>query len=381
MDRKYDFIIYGASGYTAGYIIDAFGSEDARIALAVRNARHIRETRYPVYECSLEDIDRIAAQTRVLINCVGPYSYHGEAVVRSCIRNDTHYMDITGEVYFFELLISKYHDEAARKGLYILNCCGFDSVPADIGVMHLRSMFDCAEIESVLRVQNLVINETTWESLMTSVAKFKQTTALREKKYGHGKKRRAQRIASRTNSYEVIFRGSDYSVVKRSQALLKSVGLQDAKYAAYLDVGGWLGMVKYWGFVALIWVLSGFKLGRWLITTACSFFTFGLVKKNPSRQQVEKASFSIEMMARGEKDREIRNRRLVISGPDPSYITTAICLTQCAVGFLRSLDKMEPGTGVTLFRGGVITPACVLYNTDIVQRLISKGIKFEMKEE
>lgn len=380
MEREYDFIIYGASGYTAGYIIEAFKSENVRLALAARNIGRIKDKAFPVYEYGIDKIDEVASMTRVLINCVGPYCHHGEEIVKSCIRNGTHYMDISGEVYFFELIINKYHDEATRKGVYIVNCCGFDSLPVDVGVMHLRGMFDSAEIESVLKVSGVVVNKTTWESLLVSVANFKETMALREKRYGQGKKRRSQRIVSNKNSYQVIFRGTDYSVVKRSQEMIRSVGMQGAKYSAYLDVGGRIGMVKYWVFLWVVWFFSGFRLGRWLIANASSLATFGFVKKNPSFEDIRNASFTIEIVGRGEKDGEIMNKSLVVSGPDPSYITTSMCLTQAAVVFLRSLGQRHAGTGVALFRGGVITPACILYNTDIVQRLIAKGIRFELKE-
>ncbi|KMV65301.1 hypothetical protein M970_101420 [Encephalitozoon cuniculi EcunIII-L] len=379
MEREYDFIIYGASGYAAGYIIEAFKSENVKLALAARDIGKIGDKAFPVYECGIDGIDEIASMTRVLINCVGPYIHHGESIVKSCIRNGTHYMDISGEVYFFELIISKYHDEATRKGVYIINCCGFDSIPFDIGVMCLRDMFDSVEIESVVKLHNIVLSQTTWESLLMSAVNLKETMALREKRYGQGKKRRSQRVVKK-NSYQVIFRGIDYSVVRRSQDLMKSVGMPSAKYFAYLDVGGRVGMIKYWFFLWLVWFFSGFTLGKWLIRTISRFFTFGFIKKKLSFSDVRKATFTLEIQARGEKNNEIVSKSLTISGPDPSYITTSICLTQTAVVFLHALNQRARGTGITLFRGGVITPACVLYNTDIVQRLASKGVRFEFKE-
>lgn len=34
-----------------------------------------------------------------------------------------------------------YHDEAAKKGVYIVGSCGFDSIPADMGVIYTRDQF------------------------------------------------------------------------------------------------------------------------------------------------------------------------------------------------------------------------------------------------
>ncbi|KAL7348690.1 L-lysine dehydrogenase [Encephalitozoon intestinalis] len=282
MEREFDFIIYGASGYAARYIIEAFKAENVRLALASRNISKIKDKAFPVYECKIDNIDEIASMTKVLINCVGPYSIHGECIVKSCIRNGTHYMDISGEVYFFELIINKYHDEAVRKGVYIINCCGFESVPSDIGVMYLRDMFEYyVEIESVLKVSNVVVNLTTWESLLASVANFREMNALREKRYGQGKKRRSLRVVKK-NSYQVIFRGIDYSVVRRSQELMESIGINGAKYSAYLDVGGRIEMIKYRILAWVIWLFSGFSFGRWIITSLAKMFAFRTIKRRPS---------------------------------------------------------------------------------------------------
>ena len=39
--------------------------------------------------------------------------------------------------------IKAYHDEAVRKGVKIVHCCGFDSIPSDLGtaviVDHMQS--------------------------------------------------------------------------------------------------------------------------------------------------------------------------------------------------------------------------------------------------
>ncbi len=35
----------------------------------------------------------------------------------------------------------QYHREAEKNGCYILSACGFDSVPADFGVIHLTRNF------------------------------------------------------------------------------------------------------------------------------------------------------------------------------------------------------------------------------------------------
>ncbi|KAH9411471.1 hypothetical protein HK407_05g09900 [Ordospora pajunii] len=378
MQREYDFIIYGASGYTAAYVIDLFKKEGLSLALAARDISRIADTDLPRYECQADCIDAIAAKARVLINCAGPYYYHGEDVVKSCIRNKTHYMDITGETCFVELLIRKYHDEAIRNGVYIINCCGFDSVPTDIGVMYLCSMLRKAEIESTLSISNLVLNKTTWESLIVSVSILRNAKMQRKKDRCTDEQTQKKPQRKPSAPYRVIFRGSDYFVVRRSQELLGQVGLHKARFSAYLQLQGMLGVIGYWMLVGIIWILSGSRAGRWLLMHGYRVLTFGVVKKNPDIEEVHRAKFTIEMNGTGEINGLACTKRLVISGPDPSYLTTSICLTQVAIAFLNALDLQAEGTGVTYFKGGVITPGCALFNTDIVKRLVSRGIRFEI---
>lgn len=40
---------------------------------------------------------KMTSQAKVIANCVGPYRFFGEAVVKACIANRTHQVDITAE--------------------------------------------------------------------------------------------------------------------------------------------------------------------------------------------------------------------------------------------------------------------------------------------
>lgn len=39
---------------------------------------------------------------------------------------------------FLEGMYLKYNEKAAEKGVYIVGSCGFDSIPADMGVIYTR---------------------------------------------------------------------------------------------------------------------------------------------------------------------------------------------------------------------------------------------------
>lgn len=45
----------------------------------------------------MSTVIEMAQATSVIINCTGPYYIYGEVVVKSCVLNSTHYVDVTGE--------------------------------------------------------------------------------------------------------------------------------------------------------------------------------------------------------------------------------------------------------------------------------------------
>ena len=51
-----------------------------------------------------------------------------------------------GEPWWIQRMIEEHHDEAVAKGVKIVHCCGFDSVPSDLGtqamVEHIRRTHD-----------------------------------------------------------------------------------------------------------------------------------------------------------------------------------------------------------------------------------------------
>ena len=49
-------------------------------------------------------------------------------------KNNSHYVDITGENFWVKGLIEKHHEEASSKGIRIIPSCGFDSIPSDLGL-------------------------------------------------------------------------------------------------------------------------------------------------------------------------------------------------------------------------------------------------------
>ena len=145
--RPWDIVIFGATGF-AGRLVAAYLDQHAppglRIALAGRNHERLAaiadelQREFGVLTASVDDdasLRSLAESTRVLLTTVGPYARLGEPVVAACVAAGTDYLDLTGEPAFVDRVLAR-HDAAAREhGALIVHCCGFDSIPTDLGVL------------------------------------------------------------------------------------------------------------------------------------------------------------------------------------------------------------------------------------------------------
>lgn len=81
-----------------------------------------------------QSMDSLVMKTISIISTVGPFALYGHTLVDACVRLGTNYVDSTGESIFIKEMIENHHKEAQEKGVWIVNCCGFDCIPSDLGV-------------------------------------------------------------------------------------------------------------------------------------------------------------------------------------------------------------------------------------------------------
>ena len=168
-DRTHDVVVFGATGFTGRLVAEhlaARGDDAGDWAIAGRNpeklARVARELDVAVPQLVVDASDHdqvatMAASTRVVCSTVGPYTRHGEPVVRACAESGTDYVDLTGEPQWIRRMIDRHHDTAVASGARIVHCCGFDSIPSDLGTalaqatMHDRHGLYASEVRYRLR--------------------------------------------------------------------------------------------------------------------------------------------------------------------------------------------------------------------------------------
>ena len=44
-----------------------------------------------------ESIKKMCDRAKLVINCVGPYRFFGEKIVKQCVSSGTHHVDVSGE--------------------------------------------------------------------------------------------------------------------------------------------------------------------------------------------------------------------------------------------------------------------------------------------
>lgn len=182
MAERLDIVIFGASGYTGKFCIeavhklskskgksltwgvsgrsetklkDSLAEIQSKIGIMFNFISTMRDLNYkflgedlgsiPVIIADVQDYDslsKMASGARIIINTTGPYRFYGEPVIKACIENGTHQVDVSGEPQYMESIQLKYHTAAQEKGIYIVSACGFDSIPADLGVVYLQKQFE-----------------------------------------------------------------------------------------------------------------------------------------------------------------------------------------------------------------------------------------------
>ena len=150
-ERQYDLALFGATGFTGGLTAEYLAANapaGLRWALVGRNRGKLEAVRARLAAASpdapapdlleADAADRrragqVAESARVVITTVGPYALYGEPLVAACAAAGTDYVDLTGEPEFVDRMWIEHHAEAERTGARLVHCCGFDSIPHDLG--------------------------------------------------------------------------------------------------------------------------------------------------------------------------------------------------------------------------------------------------------
>ena len=140
MSQAAPIAVYGATGYTGRLVARELQRRGLDFMLCGRDASKLRalagELADPdVRAAGVNDRDALRhafGDCAAVINCAGPFTLHGEPVVRAAVETGTHYVDTTGEQAFMKLVADRYDEPARAAEVAVVPAMGFDYVPGDL---------------------------------------------------------------------------------------------------------------------------------------------------------------------------------------------------------------------------------------------------------
>ncbi len=392
-DRELDIVVWGATGYTGRLVAERLVTQanGARWGIGGRDRAKLERVRaalgvdVPIIVGDADDeasLDALAARTRVVCTTVGPYMKHGAALVAACVRAGTHYCDLTGETPFVRGMIAAHHQVAAAAGTRIVHCCGFDSIPSDLGVLVLHEAAKArgerlARVDAFFGESSGAFSGGTIASILNLVDLARKDRGLRHflaDPYGldpeprrggpDGPDRMTIRHESRLGAWVAPFlmAAVNTRIVRRSNALSGYAYGDDFRYTEAMSVPS---VVKAAGIAA--------AMGAFLVATQVPPLRKQIEKRLPSPgegptpEQRAKGFFVVRLL--GETTGGAALRARVEDRRDPGYGSTAVMLSESALCLAR--DSLRTP-------GGVLTPAAAMGMT-LVERLRTAGMTFEVE--
>lgn len=403
--REFDIIVQGASGFTgvlvAEYLLRQYGiGNELRWAIAGRSEEKLRTVRdnlgseateLPILLADSFDqqaLNDLARRTRVVLTTVGPYALYGSGLVEACVNAGTHYCDLAGEVQWIRQMIDQHHAAAKRSGAMIVHCCGFDSVPMDIGVWHLQEAARekhgsyCKSISMLVKATKGTASGGTIASMMNLIKTSREDRdiarvlthpySLNPEGEREGPDRRDQkkvvyREDAGTWTAPFVMAGVNTKVVRRSHALAGypygKDFLYDESVATGRGIGGWFkGTLMTLGLGSIVFLASYSPTRRLL-----QKFVLPKPGEGPDRKLQQDGFFNLMQIGVLPDGTQIRGR--ITGDQDPGYGSTSKMLSESAV----CLAKDEHDCG-----GGVWTPAAAVARP-LIKRLRDKaGLTFEL---
>lgn len=399
--RNFDIVLFGATGFTgeltARYLADCREKETLRWALAGRSRSKLEGLKagicsdFPhcsslgIIEADINDprsLTEMAAQAKVLITTVGPYLNYGEAVVKACVEAGTHYVDLTGEPEFVDSMVHLYDEVAQKKHIKIVNSCGFDSIPHDLGALFTVNALN--ELlgpdragKTPIKLEGFVqaggtFSGGTWHSAITQFSRLRQ---YEQKKRAWRKEKSHKRAKPPQRSIKPLppalryhkafqawacpFPTIDPQVVRRTAKAREQYG-PDFRYGHYVLVKALPKIVA--GGIGLGGLLALSQFGK----TRDLLLKVKDPGQGPSESDREKAWFRVRMIASAQGICVWSD----ITGGDPGYGETSKMLAESALCLAFDDNKTPAIYGVT-------TPGAAM-GEPLIERLQANGIGFEV---
>ena len=402
-------VVFGATSFVGQimcrYLFQRHGAEGALSwAMAGRSESKLRALqaalgagaeRIPLIVVDAADepgLRALCARTQVVASTVGPYALYGSTLVKVCAETGTDYCDLTGEVQWIHRMIEAHAQTARDSGARIVHCCGFDSIPSDLGVHFLQKHAQarlgqtCVQVKTRVKTLRGGMSGGTVASLMNVVREIASDPAVRKlmadpcavcDHHGVDHPRQPEvRFAEfdedvRSWVAPFVMAGINTRIVHRSNALLGDAYGKDFLYDEAMMTGkGFKGRMAAAG-VAL--GLGGFVAAALLPPSRWILERFVVPKpgEGPTPEEQERGCYDYRLVGHTADGKTLRAK--VTGDRDPGYGSTGKILGEAAVCLAQDVPKAQVA-------GGFWTPATAMGDALITRLVEHAGLGFDVLE-
>lgn len=333
-------------------------------------------------------LDEMTKQTQVIISTVGPYLKYGEPLIKSCVNNGTDYVDLTGEAIFIKDMMDKYQAKAQQTGARIVNSCGFDSIPSDLGVYFTQQQAEtkfnqqCDVIHMRVKAAKGGLSGGTIASMATIFEEVGKDKARRKQVANpyllnddtDAPNVRQDNVSKPEYDSEherwlapFVMASINTRIVHRSNQLLGYEYGREFKY----DEAMWMkdGVKGQLSSYAMSAGLLGFATAM-MIKPSRELLSKHVLPKSgsgPSKSEQENGYFDIRFFGETSEKDSISTK--VTGDKDPGYGSTSRMLAQSALCLAQDVTKAEVA-------GGFWTPASAMGNKLLTRLEDHAGLSF-----
>ena len=391
MNREFDLILYGASGFTGRLAVEYLDKNYSNIkwAIAGRNQEKLKiisnncKSKPSIFVADSQDSQKLfemVSKTKVIASLAGPFNKYSDNLVKQCIEANTHYLDITGENIWVRDLIDKYHDIAEKNKIKIVPSCGYDSIPSDMGCFYLQRSInqEFKRIDGFHRAKGGVSGGTIESAFSMRNYKSKYSMGhpflLNSKEFI-----KTQDLAKNKDSFKIkyikdlnIWSAPFVMAIANTRVVRRSNEIHEKNQASYGNEFKYQEYMMTEKYSSALLITGGLVvLGLMLISPINGLFRklFAKPGDGPNKKTRENGWFESIFIGENMKNEKFKLR--IFGKGDPGYKSTAKLICESALCIALN-DRDLPGTNI----GGVLTTSTALGHS-LIDRLKKANIEFE----
>lgn len=338
--------IIGATGFTGKLIASELKKRKAEFFLAGRNEQSLRSLSdnlggVPFRIIDVQDRSTFNALDgcKIIINCAGPFTDFGEAIVQEAILRKANYLDTTGEQGFIKLVYDKYHEQAKAAGIVLVPACAYEYAIGDAMGTQLCSDFpQCLAIDFIYSLNEMHTSPGTRKSIVRALSA--PGFSLKNGKLVESKPTAVSRRAN------IDQRAVSMVSFPAGEALMLPRHTNVQEVNSYFTAGA-----------PPIVLQASAALGQLLMKVAGDFFVKQIRATVPSDSQRQKTKFTIQANAKN----KMSSHSITVKGNDPYWLTAIIIC-----GAVDYLVTNPPG------EFGAISPA-MIGGADLIRELLENS--------